>query len=203
MLEQHLASSHPHLTVFLHVWWPFRFSENFYSVPGQVWPYAFFTSLLCCRYYHYPHVTDEETEAQGSEIPHQDPKACKSPWDSHMSNSKTHLLNPLLCCWEDPLEKEMATHSSTLAWKIPWMEEPGKLQPMELQRVAVLSPFQDVHPQHRLLWPLFSSSLARNSDFSPKGGNLFLFLFFVSKAIKSPSFGVFYSTLYVVFSSSF
>ena len=29
---------------------------------------------------------------------------------------------------EDPLEKEMATHSSTLAWKIPWMEEPGMLQ---------------------------------------------------------------------------
>ena len=30
--------------------------------------------------------------------------------------------------WEDPLEKEMATHSSILAWKIPWMEEPGRLQ---------------------------------------------------------------------------
>ena len=30
--------------------------------------------------------------------------------------------------WEDPLEKEMAAHSSTLAWKIPWMEEPGRLQ---------------------------------------------------------------------------
>ena len=30
--------------------------------------------------------------------------------------------------WEDPLEKEMAPHSSTLAWKIPWMEEPSKLQ---------------------------------------------------------------------------
>ena len=29
--------------------------------------------------------------------------------------------------WEDPLEKEIATHSSTPAWKIPWMEEPGKL----------------------------------------------------------------------------
>ena len=37
--------------------------------------------------------------------------------------------------WEDPLEKEMATHSSTLAWKIPWMEESGGLQSMELQRV--------------------------------------------------------------------
>ena len=37
---------------------------------------------------------------------------------------------------EDPLEKEMATHSSTLAWKIPWMEEPGRLQSMGLQRVA-------------------------------------------------------------------
>ena len=32
--------------------------------------------------------------------------------------------------WEDPLEKEMAAHSSTLAWKIPWMEEPGRLQSM-------------------------------------------------------------------------
>ena len=36
---------------------------------------------------------------------------------------------------EDPLEKEMATHSSTLAWKIPWMEEPGKPQSVGLQRV--------------------------------------------------------------------
>ena len=32
---------------------------------------------------------------------------------------------------EDPLEKEMATHSSILAWRIPWMEEPGSLQSME------------------------------------------------------------------------
>ena len=38
--------------------------------------------------------------------------------------------------WEDPLEKEMATHSSALAWKIPWMEEPGRLQSMGLQRVG-------------------------------------------------------------------
>ena len=36
---------------------------------------------------------------------------------------------------EDPLEKEMATHSSSLAWKIPWTEEPGRLQPMESQRI--------------------------------------------------------------------
>ena len=37
---------------------------------------------------------------------------------------------------EDPLEKETATHSSTLAWKIPQTEEPGKLQSMESQRVG-------------------------------------------------------------------
>ena len=37
--------------------------------------------------------------------------------------------------WEDPLVKEMATHSSTLAWKIPWMEEPGRLQYVGSQRV--------------------------------------------------------------------
>ena len=37
---------------------------------------------------------------------------------------------------EDPLEKEMATHSSTFAWQIPWTEEPGILSPMESQRVG-------------------------------------------------------------------
>ena len=37
---------------------------------------------------------------------------------------------------EDPLEKEMATYSGTLAWRIPWMEEPGELQSMGSQRVG-------------------------------------------------------------------
>ena len=37
---------------------------------------------------------------------------------------------------EEPLEKEMATHSSTLAWKIPWVEEPSRLQSMGSQRVG-------------------------------------------------------------------
>ena len=37
--------------------------------------------------------------------------------------------------WEDPLEKEMAIHSSTIAWKIPWTEELGRLQSMGSQRV--------------------------------------------------------------------
>ena len=37
--------------------------------------------------------------------------------------------------WEDLLEKEMATHSSIFAWKIPWTEEPGRLQSMGSQRV--------------------------------------------------------------------
>ena len=38
--------------------------------------------------------------------------------------------------WEDPLEKEMAIHSNTTAWKIPWTEEPGRQQPMGSQRVG-------------------------------------------------------------------
>ena len=37
---------------------------------------------------------------------------------------------------EDPLEKEMSTHSITLAWRIPWTKEPGRLQSMESQRVG-------------------------------------------------------------------
>ena len=40
----------------------------------------------------------------------------------------------LSLAWEDPLEKEMAPHSSTLAWKIPWTEKPGGLQPMGSQK---------------------------------------------------------------------
>ena len=38
--------------------------------------------------------------------------------------------------WEDPLEKEMTTHSSILIWEIPWTEEPGGLQSMGLQRTG-------------------------------------------------------------------
>ena len=38
--------------------------------------------------------------------------------------------------WEDPLEKEMATHSSILAWKVPWMQEPGGLQSTGSQRIG-------------------------------------------------------------------
>ena len=41
----------------------------------------------------------------------------------------------LILGWEDPLEKEMEIHSSILAWRIPWTEEPGRLQSMGSQRV--------------------------------------------------------------------
>ena len=62
------------------------------------------------------------------------------PWASLVAQS----LKRLPVMWEtrvrslgqeDPLEKEMATHSSILAWRIPWMEEPGRLQSMGSQRV--------------------------------------------------------------------
>ena len=48
---------------------------------------------------------------------------------------ETQEMWGLSLCWEDPLEYEMATHSSFLAWKIPWTEKPGGLQPMGSQRV--------------------------------------------------------------------
>ena len=50
------------------------------------------------------------------------PPAIQEPW--------IHSLG-----WEDPLEKGMATHSSILAWRIPWTEEPGRLQSMGLQEL--------------------------------------------------------------------
>ena len=52
---------------------------------------------------------------------------------------------------EDPLEKGMATHSSTFAWEIPWTEEPGRLQPLGLQRVR---------PTERLTHPLSQNNSA-------------------------------------------
>ena len=58
-----------------------------------------------------------------------------SPWASlvaqmikHLSAMRETWVQSL--GWKDPLEKEVATHSSTLAWRIPWMEEPGRLQSM-------------------------------------------------------------------------
>ena len=39
--------------------------------------------------------------------------------------------------WEDPLEEGIATHSSTVAWRIPWTEEPGRLQSVQLQSLSV------------------------------------------------------------------
>ena len=54
--------------------------------------------------------------------------------------------------WEDPLEKEMATHSSALAWEIPWTEESGGLQSMGSQRVR-----QDLATeQHRTFYKVFT-----------------------------------------------
>ena len=46
---------------------------------------------------------------------------------------------------EDPLEQEMATHSSILAWRIPWTEDPGRLQSMGLQSQTRLSDFTSLH----------------------------------------------------------
>ena len=64
---------------------------------------------------------------------------------SHLTSLVAQTVKHLPTVWEtrvrflgreDPLEREMATHSSTLAWKIPWMEEPGRLRSMWLLRVG-------------------------------------------------------------------
>ena len=51
-----------------------------------------------------------------------------------MPTQETQEMQVLSLSWEDPLEKEMATHSHILAWRIPWIEEPGRLQPIGSQR---------------------------------------------------------------------
>ena len=58
------------------------------------------------------------------------------PIQESLVAQKGRASQVLLLGQEDPLEKEMAIHSGTLAWKIPWMEKPGRLQSMGLQRVG-------------------------------------------------------------------
>ena len=50
--------------------------------------------------------------------------------------------------WEDPLEKEMTTHSRILAWKIPWTEEPSGLQSMGLQELDMIYQLNHHHHTH-------------------------------------------------------
>ena len=73
------------------------------------------------------------------------PKALLSPGYIRHASLVAHLVKNLPAMqetwvrslgWEDPLEKEMATHSSILDWKISWTEEPGGLQSMGSQRVG-------------------------------------------------------------------
>ena len=75
---------------------------------------------FCFALFHLP-LWDFPDVSEGKESTH---KQCWSP-------TPVQSLG-----WEDPLEKEMATQSSTIAWKIPWTEEPGRLQFMGSQRVG-------------------------------------------------------------------
>ena len=81
------------------------------------------------------HFTDVGTCGQKYKV------ICLKPVDSGFPGGSDGKRLPTMweipgLMWEDPLEKEMATHSSTLAWKIPWTEEPGRLQSMGSQRVG-------------------------------------------------------------------
>ena len=69
----------------------------------------------------------------------------KLPWENVINNSEDQGSFG----WEDPMEKEMATHSSILAWEIPWIEEPGGLQ---LQRIG--------HNYATKQWPLWTFLVA-------------------------------------------
>ena len=75
------------------------------------------------KYSHYFPIT---LNTEGFSLVAQLIKSLAAVWDIQVQS---------LCC-EDPLQKEMATHSSILAWRIPWTEEPGGLQSLGSQRVG-------------------------------------------------------------------
>ena len=77
--------------------------------------------------WHHPHLppthTDVHLWTSGGSDGKRSPPATRETWIQSLG-------------WEDPLEEGMATHSSILAWRIPWMEQPGGLQSMGSQRVG-------------------------------------------------------------------
>ena len=84
--------------------------------------------VLICMFsiyskYYYSHSTDEVAQWYGIHLSMQETQEMQ----------ETHVRS---LGREDPLEEEMTTQSSILAWRIPWTEEPVRLQPMELQRVG-------------------------------------------------------------------
>ena len=92
---------------------------------GLVWVFFFFLISLYLqtwekvRYFYYEKANNRCTQLWASVLA-QTVKRLPAMWENWVQSLG----------WEDPLEKEMETHSSTLAWKIPWMEEPGRLQSM-------------------------------------------------------------------------
>ena len=95
--------------------------------------------------------------------------------------------------WEDPLEKEMAIHSSTIAWKIPWRGEPGRLQSTGSQRVGqdfTFSPFTfTIYFQEKYSALFqdnnFNASMNKFKSLSPEcsGGNCSIFSSFISNVV--------------------
>ena len=86
---------------------------------------VFFFSLFQLFVYIHTHIFDYTHTYIWASLVAQTVKNLPAMWQTRVQSTGQ----------EDPLEKEMATHSSILAWRIPWTEEPGWIQSMGLQRV--------------------------------------------------------------------
>ena len=73
--------------------------------------------------------------------------------------------------WEDSLKKGMATHSSILTWRIPWTQEPGRLQSLGSQRVGHDGVTEHTHPERAEVWrevPLRSGDFQKRDIANPQ-----------------------------------
>ena len=119
-------------------------SWHHFSTEGTIWILLLVLKLI---YYQYPCFLRASLLAQ-----------------SIKSLSAVQETQVWFLCWEDPLEKESATHSSILAWRMPWTEKPGRLQSMGLQESDTTK-----HAQHSMLDYIAHmrlSTLSKDNDFT-------------------------------------
>ena len=139
VLPNAFRNSYPHISIIALICQPFT---SKWCIKRKMF-FPLFSSKLSKSHicWHWDEINPTNKETMRAKSRRKKNRKCPVDWFSNLIESSegfswpnnSYVPSPV---WEDPLEKEMATHSSVLAWEIPWTEETGRLQSMGSQRVG-------------------------------------------------------------------